>query len=125
MIRESLRFPPLSDLTEQGKTARCSRAYGGEGRRIIIALSLHYTATILHICTALYTDAAAAAARKSSGSSSELLGLAARARLARAARRAPPCAAYVPFGLNLCLSKTTNIFYKYAFEITKDQNEVE
>ena len=85
MIRESLRFPPLSDLTEQGKTARCSRAYGGEGRRIIIALSLHYTATMLHICTALYTDAAAAAARKSSGSSSELLGLALGSRVRRAA----------------------------------------
>ena len=34
---------------------------------------------------------------------SELLGL------ARAARRAAPCAAHVPFGLNICLCKTTKI----------------
>ena len=31
VITKETPVPPLSDLTDQGKTARCSRAYGGEG----------------------------------------------------------------------------------------------
>ena len=32
VITKETPVPPQSDLTDQGKTARCSRAYGGEGR---------------------------------------------------------------------------------------------